>query len=151
TAPQDILNPIKGRILPLSEVADAVFSSEMLGKGFAVEPAEGKTYAPVSGTISAVFDTKHAIGITGTDGVEILVHMGLDTVKLEGKGFDVKVKAGDTIKAGDLIAEFDMDYIKSEGYPVTTPVIVSNTDNYSEISAPKAGDAEVGAKIITVC
>lgn len=149
-AEQNIVNPIKGTILPLNEVADAVFSSEMLGKGFAVEPAEGKTYAPIDGKISAVFDTKHAIGITGDQGVELLVHMGLDTVKLEGKGFDVKVKVGDTVKAGDLLAEFDIDFIKKEGYPVTTPVVVSNTDSFEEVSAPAKGDANVGDVIITV-
>lgn len=147
---KSILNPIKGTILPLSKVQDAVFSSEMLGKGFAVEPAEGKTYAPVSGTISAVFDTKHAIGITGDNGVEILVHMGLDTVKLNGQGFDVKVKAGDTVKAGDLMATFDIDFIKKEGYPVTTPVIISNTDAFAEVSAPAEKDANVGDIIVTV-
>lgn len=149
-AVQEIANPIPGRILPLSEVPDAVFSSEMLGKGFAVEPSEGKTFAPVDGEISAVFDTKHAIGITGKDGVELLVHMGIDTVKLEGKGFDVKVKPGDKIKTGDLLAEFDIEYIKGEGYPVTTPVIVSNTDAYKEVSAPKTGEAKPGDIIITV-
>lgn len=149
-AAKNIVNPIKGKIIPLNEVADAVFSSEMLGKGFAVEPSEGKTFAPVSGTISAVFDTKHAIGITGDNGVEILVHMGLDTVKLGGNGFTVNVKVGDTVKAGDLMAEFDMDFIKNEGYPLTTPVIVSNTDAFAEITAPVIGDANVGDNIITV-
>ena len=134
----------------MTQVDDAVFSSEMLGKGFAVEPSEGKTYAPISGKVSAVFDTKHAIGIAGDDGIEILVHMGLDTVKLEGKGFDVKVKVGDTVKAGDLIATFDIDFIKKEGYKVTTPVVISNTDFFEEVSAPATGEAKVGDVIVTV-
>ena len=149
-ASQNVLNPINGTILPLTQVDDAVFSSEMLGKGFAVEPSEGKTYAPISGKVSAVFDTKHAIGIAGDDGIEILVHMGLDTVKLEGKGFDVKVKVGDTVKAGDLIATFDIDFIKKEGYKVTTPVVISNTDFFEEVSAPATGEAKVGDVIVTV-
>ena len=147
---QEIANPIRGQILPLYKVSDAVFSSEMLGKGFAVEPDEGKTYAPVEGEVTAVFDTKHAIGLVGKDGVEILVHMGLDTVKLDGQGFDVKVKPGDKVKVGDLLAEFDMDFIKGQGYPVTTPVVVSNTDIYDEVSDPVPGGANPGEIIITV-
>jgi PTS system D-glucosamine-specific IIC component len=150
TEEKAVLSPIKGTILPLSEVADAVFSSEMLGKGFAVEPSEGKTFAPISGTISAVFDTKHAIGMTGDNGVEVLVHMGLDTVKLGGQGFDVKVKVGDHVNAGDLMATFDIDFIKKEGYAVTTPVVISNTDSFAEVSAPATGDANVGDTIVTV-
>lgn len=150
TSPQTILNPIKGTILPLTEVADAVFSSEMLGTGFAVEPSVGETYAPIAGTISAVFDTKHAIGITGDEGVELLIHMGLDTVKLEGKGFDVKIKVGDHVNAGDLLAVFDLDFIKGEGFPTTTPVVISNTDAYTQISKPESGEAEAGAAVITV-
>lgn len=147
---QEIANPIEGKILPLAEVNDAVFSSEMLGTGFAVEPTVGETYAPIAGTISAVFDTKHAIGMTGDDGVELLIHMGLDTVKLEGKGFDVKVKVGDHVAAGELLATFDIDFIKEQGYPVTTPVVISNTDAFAKISAPKTGDAKVGDIIVAV-
>ena len=145
-----VKNPIKGTIIPLSEVNDAVFSSEMLGKGFAVEPSEGKTFAPVDGTISAVFDTKHAIGMTGSNGAEILIHMGIDTVKLGGEGFDVKVKVGDEVKAGDLLAEFNMDFIKEKGFQVTTPIIVSNTDAFEEVGEPKTGAADVNEIIITL-
>ena len=149
-APQTIANPIKGTILPLTEVKDAVFSSEMLGKGFAVEPSVGETFAPIDGTISAVFDTKHAIGITGDAGMELLIHMGLDTVKLGGNGFDVKVKVGDKVKAGDLLATFDIDYIKGEGLMVTTPIIISNTDAFKEIGTPKMGTANVGDIVLNV-
>ena len=149
-APQTIANPIKGTILPLTEVKDAVFSSEMLGKGFAVEPSVGETFAPIDGTISAVFDTKHAIGITGDAGMELLIHMGLDTVKLGGNGFDVKVKVGDKVKAGDLLATFDIDYIKGEGLMVTTPIIISNTDAFKEIGTPKMGAANVGDIVLNV-
>ena len=149
-APQTIANPIKGTILPLTEVKDAVFSSEMLGKGFAVEPSVGETFAPIDGTISAVFDTKHAIGLTGDAGMELLIHMGLDTVKLGGKGFDVKVKVGDKVKAGDLLATFDINFIKGEGLMVTTPIIISNTDAFKEIGAPKMGAANVGDIVLNV-
>ena len=145
-----IVNPIKGTIIPITEVKDVVFSSEMLGKGFAVEPSEGKTYAPLDGKITAVFDTKHAIGIEGTNGVEVLIHMGLDTVKLVGEGFDVKVKVGDEVKAGDLLATFDIGFIKGKGYLVTTPVIVSNTDAFAEVGEPKTGEANVGDVIVAV-
>ena len=149
-APQTIANPIKGTILPLTEVKDAVFSSEMLGKGFAVEPSVGETFAPIDGTISAVFDTKHAIGLTGDAGMELLIHMGLDTVKLGGKGFDVKVKVGDKVKAGDLLATFDINFIKGEGLMVTTPIIISNTDAFKEIGTPKMGAANVGDIVLNV-
>ena len=148
--PQEIANTIKGTILPLTEVKDAVFSSEMLGKGFAVEPSVGETYAPIAGTISAVFDTKHAIGITGDKGIELLIHMGLDTVKLAGKGFDVKVKVGDKVNVGDLLATFDIDFIKGEGLPVTTPIVISNTDAFAEIGTAKTGAANVGDIVLNV-
>ena len=130
---EEIKSPMNGTVIPLSEVPDAVFSSEMLGKGFGVEPSEGKAYAPVDGEVTTVFDTKHAIGLMSKHGVELLIHIGMDTVKLNGKGFDVKVKTGDQVKAGDLLAEFDMDLIKGEGYPVTTAVVVTNTDDCEEI------------------
>ena len=149
-APQSIANPIKGTILPLTEVKDAVFSSEMLGTGFAVEPSVGETFAPIDGTISAVFDTKHAIGITGDAGMELLIHMGLDTVKLAGKGFDVKVKVGDKVKTGDLLATFDIDFIKGEGLMVTTPIVISNTDSFAEIGTIKTGEANVGDTVLNV-
>ncbi len=147
---QEIATPITGRVIPLSEVPDAVFSSEMLGKGFGVEPEEGKAYAPVNGEVTTVFDTLHAIGLLGEDGVELLIHIGMDTVKLNGKGFDVKVKTGDHVKAGDLLVEFDMDLIQKEGYPVTTAVVVTNTDGYKEVALSKNGKAEHGEHVLTV-
>ena len=147
---QEIATPITGKVIPLSEVPDAVFSSEMLGKGFGVEPEEGKAYAPVNGEVTTVFDTLHAIGLLGEDGVELLIHIGMDTVKLNGKGFDVKVKAGDHVKAGDLLVEFDMDLIQKEGYPVTTAVVVTNTDGYKEVTLSKNGKAEHGEHVLTV-
>ena len=147
---QEIATPITGKVIPLSEVPDAVFSSEMLGKGFGVEPEEGKAYAPVNGEVTTVFDTLHAIGLLGEDGVELLIHIGMDTVKLNGKGFDVKVKAGDHVKAGDLLVEFNMDLIQKEGYPVTTAVVVTNTDGYKEVTLSKNGKAEHGEHVLTV-
>ena len=145
-----IKSPMNGTVIPLSEVPDAVFSSEMLGKGFGVEPSEGKAYAPVDGEVTTVFDTKHALGLMSKNGVELLIHIGMDTVKLNGRGFDVKVKAGDQVKAGDLLAEFDMDLIKSEGYPVTTAVVITNTDDCEAIGEVKTGAVTKDTDILTV-
>lgn len=145
-----IKSPMNGTVIPLSEVPDAVFSSEMLGKGFGVEPSEGKAYAPVDGEVTTVFDTKHALGLMSENGVELLIHIGMDTVKLNGRGFDVKVKAGDQVKAGDLLAEFDMDLIKSEGYPVTTAVVITNTDDCEAIGEVKTGAVTKDTDVLTV-
>ena len=147
---EKIKSPMNGTVIPLSEVPDAVFSSEMLGKGFGVEPSEGKAYAPVDGEVTTVFDTKHAIGLMSKHGVELLIHIGMDTVKLNGKGFDVKVKTGDQVKAGDLLAEFDIDLIKGEGYPVTTAVVVTNTDDCEEIGEVRTGAATKDTEVLTV-
>ena len=147
---EEIKSPMNGTVIPLSEVPDAVFSSEMLGKGFGVEPSEGKAYAPVDGEVTTVFDAKHAIGLMSKHGVELLIHIGMDTVKLNGKGFDVKVKTGDQVKAGDLLAEFDMDLIKGEGYPVTTAVVVTNTDDCEEIGEVRTGAATKDTEVLTV-
>lgn len=145
-----IKSPMNGTVIQLSEVPDAVFSSEMLGKGFGVEPSEGKAYAPVDGEVTTVFDTKHALGLMSENGVELLIHIGMDTVKLNGRGFDVKVKAGDQVKAGDLLAEFDMDLIKSEGYPVTTAVVITNTDDCEAIGEVKTGAVTKDTDVLTV-
>lgn len=145
-----IKSPMNGTVIPLSEVPDAVFSSEMLGKGFGVEPSEGKAYAPVDGEVTTVFDTKHALGLMSKNGVELLIHIGMDTVKLNGRGFDVKVKAGDQVKAGDLLAEFDMDLIKREGYPVTTAVVITNTDDCEAIGEVKTGAVTKDTDVLTV-
>ena len=145
-----IKSPMNGTVIPLSEVPDAVFSSEMLGKGFGVEPSEGKAYAPVDGEVTTVFDTKHALGLMSKNGVELLIHIGMDTVKLNGRGFDVKVKAGDQVKAGDLLAEFDMNLIKSEGYPVTTAVVITNTDDCEAIGEVKTGAVTKDTDVLTV-
>ena len=147
---EEIKSPMNGTVIPLSGVPDAVFSSEMLGKGFGVEPSEGKAYAPVDGEVTTVFDTKHAIGLMSKHGVELLIHIGMDTVKLNGKGFDVKVKTGDQVKAGDLLAEFDMDLIKGEGYPMTTAVVVTNTDDCEEIGEVRTGAATKDTEVLTV-
>lgn len=129
---EEIYAPIEGQLISLQEVPDSTFASECMGKGIAIIPDQGKVYAPFNGTVSLVFPTKHAIGLTSQNGTEVLIHIGLDTVELEGKYFDVHVQAGDTIQKGQLLVDFDLEKI-SEKYPVTTPIIITNTDRFSEI------------------
>lgn len=139
---ETIYAPLQGKAMPLLKVEDGVFSEEMLGKGIAIEPSSNKIVSPVNGTISMVFETKHAIGITSEDGAEILIHMGIDTVQLNGNHFDVKVNTGDSIEVGDLLAEADFEMIKKEGYRTITPVIITNTDDYTSISSLASGDVK---------
>lgn len=125
--------PIEGEAVPISEVSDPTFGDEILGKGIAVKPSVGRVVAPVNGTISIMFDTKHALTILSEDGAEILIHVGLDTVALKGKYFTAHVKAEDKVKKGDLLLEFDIEKIEEEGYPVISPIVICNTPDYKEI------------------
>ena len=118
--------PVKGTLMPVTEVADQAFASKAMGDGIAIDPADGKIYAPFSGTISVAFPTGHAYGITAANGKEVLIHIGMDTVELNGKGFKPNVKQGDIVKQGDLLTEVDLDYIRSQGKPVITPVIFTD-------------------------
>lgn len=124
-------SPVKGKVIPLSEVPDEAFAQGILGKGVAVEPEEGKLYAPCAGEIAMVFDTKHAISMMTEGGAELLLHVGLDTVNLKGEHFDTKVAAGDKVKMGDLLLTFDKEKIEAAGYPTVTPVVVCNSDDFS--------------------
>lgn len=125
--------PIEGEAVESAEISDPTFGMELLGKGMAIKPAVGKVYAPVNGTVTMVFDTKHAISITSEGGAEILIHIGLDTVSLNGAPFTIHVNADDKVKKGDLIAEFDMDAIKAAGLETITPVIICNSDDYKDV------------------
>ncbi|SDB23222.1 PTS system, beta-glucosides-specific IIC component [Pseudobutyrivibrio sp. YE44] len=145
-----LVAPIKGEIKALTAVEDKVFSSEAMGKGVAIVPEEGKVYAPADGTISAFFNTGHAIGITTANGAEVIIHVGMDTVQLEGKGFTPKVKQGDTVKRGDLLLEFDIDFIKGSGYSVETPVVITNSDKYIDIIPTDAKKVVNGNDLITL-
>jgi len=144
----EIASPVTGTVIPLSEVKDDVFSQEIVGKGAAVIPSKGEVRAPEDGEIASVFDTGHALGMTTKDGVELLIHVGLDTVELKGKYFHVQVKQGDQVKKGQLLLTFEAENIKKAGYDITTPVLVSNMDEYLDILAKKEGEA--GEKLITV-
>ncbi len=125
--------PIAGEVLPLSAIDDAAFSTGLLGKGLAVRPNEGKVYAPFDGTVETLFPTNHAIGLKSVDGIEILIHIGMDTVNLEGKYFVSKVKQEDTIKKGQLLLEFDGKTIQEAGYSIDTPIVVTNTKEYLDV------------------
>ncbi|HBH0021392.1 TPA: PTS glucose transporter subunit IIA [Clostridioides difficile] len=121
---EKIYSPFKGNLVNLEDVPDAVFAQKMMGDGVAIIPSEGKLYSPVDGEIVNVFDTKHAIMIKSNDNTNILIHVGLETMSLEGKLFDVKVKAGDKVKAKDLIMEVDLDFITSNDLNIITPVVI---------------------------
>lgn len=141
-------SPVKGNVMALENVKDEVFSTGAMGKGIAVEPVEGKVYAPADGEITTFFPTGHAIGILTDTGAEILIHVGMDTVEMKGRGFTPKAKQGDRVKKGDLLLEFDMEKIKAEGHPVTTPIIITNTDDYADIIPTDASAVAVGDEIL---
>lgn len=145
-----ISSPINGELVPLSEVKDETFASEMMGKGIAINPAEGKVLSPIKGTVEMVFNTKHAIGLKSEDGAEILIHVGMDTVQLEGKYFTSYVKAGDKVKVGDKLVDFDMEAIKKEGYELITPVIITNTMDYLDVLTKENKLVKAGDEILTI-
>ena len=126
-------SPLTGEIVALSEVPDPVFASGAMGKGIAIQPTKGELLAPADGVIMTAFPTGHAIGMKTNDGVEILMHIGMDTVELEGDGFTLKVKEGQQVKQGDLLVQFDVEYVSNEGYNLITPIIVTNTNDYADI------------------
>ena len=136
--------PVTGRAAELSEVADDVFAKEVLGKGAAIFPEEGRVYAPGSGEITIFFETGHAIGMKLDNGAEVLIHVGIDTVNLQGKYFTPKVKAGSRVEAGELLLEFDLQAIAEEGYDTVIPIIVTNTPNYRDVGQKKAGENLLG-------
>ncbi|GAB7308526.1 MULTISPECIES: beta-glucoside-specific PTS transporter subunit IIABC [Enterococcus] len=143
-------SPLAGRVIPLNEVKDQVFSSGAMGKGIAIDPANGTLVAPADGTITTLFPTGHAIGLTTTDGVEILMHIGMDTVELEGKGFEIFVKQEDQVKKGDLLVKFDLSLIKEAGYSTVTPIVVTNTPNYLDVLDMNQEDVLQGEDFLAI-
>ena len=148
--PVAVVSPIKGEIVPLSEVKDQVFASEAMGKGVAINPSEGKVFSPVNGEVTLMFKTLHAIGLTSEDGAQILIHVGMDTVELDGKHFTAHVNQGDIVKAGDLLVEFDVEAIKAAGYQVVTPIVVTNTPDYKEVKVLQAGKVDKNEELLVL-
>lgn len=147
---KEVKSPISGKVIELAKVNDPVFSSGAMGKGVAIEPVDNKVYAPFDGVVEFIADTKHAIGLLSDDGVEVLIHVGMDTVKMAGKGFDVKTKANSRVKAGDLLLEFDKSTIEKEGYSLITPVVITNADNYEDKQLCINEEVENGKSIINL-
>ncbi|GAA3907594.1 beta-glucoside-specific PTS transporter subunit IIABC [Microbacterium invictum] len=134
-----VLSPLDGTVVPLSETPDAAFADGSLGQGVAIKPRSGAVYAPFDATVVAAFPTGHAIGLRHADGAELLIHIGIDTVKLNGEHFDLKVTSGQRVQAGELLLTFDGDAIERAGYDLTTPVIITNPDLYPEVGTPASG------------
>ncbi|MBQ3095126.1 MAG: PTS glucose transporter subunit IIA, partial [Clostridia bacterium] len=141
---------MNGKAVPLNEVPDEAFASGVMGAGAAIEPTEGKLFAPADGTIEAVFDTKHAVSLTADTGAEILLHIGIDTVKLGGQHFTAHVEDGQTVKKGDLLISFDMEAIRAAGYPLVTPMIVCNSEDYAAVESVASGSIRAGADLLSV-
>ncbi|MGN1272679.1 MAG: beta-glucoside-specific PTS transporter subunit IIABC [Lactobacillus sp.] len=145
---EKLVSPLNGQVMTLSEVKDEVFSSGAMGKGLAIEPTDGILHAPADGQIVMTFPTSHAIGLRTTNGAEILMHIGMDTVNLQGKGFETLVEKGQNVKAGDELVKFDIPAIKKAGYSVTTPIVVTNSQEYADIERTADGQVKVGQEIL---
>lgn len=144
----NVLSPLSGKVIPLEEVPDEVFSQKMMGDGIAIEPTGKDVLAPFSGVVVNVFQTKHAINLRADNGAEILIHMGLDTVELDGKGFDVHVNNGQKIKKGDLLATYDIEAVAKENYKTVTPVILLNGEKFSLTQVKTGVEVSSGEDLI---
>lgn len=142
--------PMKGKCVAIQEVNDPTFSDEILGKGVAVIPEEGSMYAPADGVITTIFPTGHAVGMTTEDGVEILVHLGLDTVALKGDGFEIKAEEGQKVKKGDLLIVADLEKIKAAGYDVITPIVICNSADFGSVNGMAGKDVNPGDSVIEI-
>jgi PTS system beta-glucosides-specific IIC component len=145
-----VVSPIKGEVLNLSDIEDAAFSSGVLGQGVAIIPSDGKVVAPVDGVVTTLFPSLHAIGILSDEGVEVLIHIGLNTVQLEGRGFEACIKQGDRITKGQTILKFDIDVIKESGYSVVTPIVVTNSSQFLDVVQTESKNIELEDNLITV-
>lgn len=145
-----VVSPIKGEVLNLSDIEDAAFSSGVLGQGVAIIPSDGKVVAPVDGVVTTLFPSLHAIGIISDEGIEVLIHIGLNTVQLEGRGFEACIKQGDRITKGQTILKFDIDVIKEAGYSVVTPIVVTNSSQFLDVVQTESKNIELEDNLITV-
>ena len=150
TTEETLTSPVNGTQIPLAEVADETFASEMLGATVAVEPADGKIVAPCDGEVSNIFETGHAVCITTEAGGELLIHIGIDTVKMDGKGFTKKVSDGDKVHAGDILVEADLEEIKNAGYQMTTMMILTNTDEFGNVTKAEPAEVKTTSKVMTL-
>ncbi|MCL2843468.1 MAG: PTS glucose transporter subunit IIA [Oscillospiraceae bacterium] len=130
-----IFAPIRGEVIPIHQVSDPSFAGELLGKGIAIRPAEGRVAAPVSGTVVQMFETGHAVTLIAEDGAEILIHVGIDTVQLKGQHFKACIEQGAVVQVGDLLIEFDCEAISAAGYDTVTPMVILNSDEYEKVEA----------------
>jgi len=145
-----IYSPLKRKIIPLHQLSDEVFASEAVGKGLAIQPEEGKLYAPANGIVTTVFPTGHAIGITSDNGEEILLHIGLDTVDIRDNVFEVHIKKDEEVKKGDLLCSFNIEAIVKKGYDISSPIIITNSDSYTQINPVDASEIKVGDTLLTL-
>lgn len=143
-----IYAPMDGEAVPVSQVNDPTFSEEILGKGIAIRPTGNQVCAPCDGTVDMMFETGHAVSMTGVNGAEILIHVGLETVSLGGKHFTVHAANGDSVKAGQLLIEFDREAIAAEGFDTITPMVICNSDNFKEVKTYTGAAVAVGDKVI---
>ena len=137
-----------GRTIPMDEVNDQTFAQELLGPGIAIVPSNGTVVSPINGTIATVMDTKHAVCIQGEDGLELIVHAGLDTVELNGKYYQTYKEIGDQVKAGDVLLEFDLEEITKAGYDVTTPIVITNLGDYNITKCLTGQQVKAGEEVI---
>lgn len=147
---QEVFSPITGAVKPLSEVSDPAFSEEIMGKGYAIQPSEGRVVSPVQGTVFSLSKSGHAIGLVSDSGAEMLIHIGIDTVKLKGLHFSPKVTAGTRVAVGDLLMEFDLVEIEKAGYSTITPVIITNIQQYQSIQPAGASSVKEKELLYTV-
>ena len=146
----EIVAPVNGKLISLKDVPDPTFSEEMVGKGVAIIPEGNEIYSPADGKITTVFITGHAVGITTKEGIDLLIHIGMDTVNLKGEGFEVKVKDGKQVKPGDLLLVADLDKLKEKGYRLETPIIICNPDQFKSFTYTEPGNVKKGDVIMKV-
>ena len=142
-----VMLPIDGKVIPLEQLPDETFASAILGPGCGIEPTGDTVYAPFDGTVNQVASTLHAVGLTSEDGIEILIHVGMDTVEMQGKGFKALVKVGDKVKAGTPLLKVDLDAIRAAGHPTATAIIVTNGDDMGELKMLAEGDVLAGTPL----
>ncbi|MEQ8155211.1 MAG: PTS glucose transporter subunit IIA [Clostridiaceae bacterium] len=147
---KEVAAVMNGDVKPITESPDPVFAQKMMGDGYVIIPSDGKVIAPFDGKVATAFPTKHAVGLVSNDGVELLIHIGLDTVSLNGEGFKIFVKADDTVKKGDTLLQVDLDFIKSKGLQTATPVVVTNLSDDQTMELKKTGNVTAGETVLVI-